>query len=66
MVKLYDRHGWLPYIENHDEIVLTFSLTEAGKLSKVVQSIFEEPVEEMGGLKLHATVGIGQSWADAK
>lgn len=54
----------LPVIECHDELDFSVPRERAEHYGKVAKEAFEEPFEELGGVRLPAEVKIGWSWAD--
>lgn len=55
----------LPYLEVHDELDFSVPKEKVEYYAKVAKVTFEEPIPELGGVSLPASVAIGESWADA-
>jgi len=55
----------LPYLEVHDELDFSVPTNKLEYYSKIAKEAFEEPIAELGGIKLPADVKHGASWAEA-
>jgi DNA polymerase I-like protein with 3'-5' exonuclease and polymerase domains len=55
----------LPIIECHDELDFSVPMDKVDFYAKILKETFEEPIPELGGISLPASVAIGPSWAEA-
>lgn len=55
----------LPMIECHDELVFSVPQEHVQRYADIAKRTFEEPIPELGGISLPASVAIGHSWAEA-
>lgn len=55
----------LPYMEVHDELDFSVPREKAEYYGKIAKEVFEEAIPELGGVKLPASVSIGNSWEEA-
>lgn len=55
----------LPYMEVHDELDFSVPTDKLERYAKIIMECFNEPIEELGGIRLPADVKYGASWADA-
>lgn len=61
--KRLDRYS-LPTLEVHDELDFSVPREKAAYYAKIVKETFEEPVPELGGVSLPASVAIGNNWSE--
>jgi DNA polymerase I-like protein with 3'-5' exonuclease and polymerase domains len=55
----------LPYLEVHDELDFSVPRDKVEHYAKIAKATFEEPIPELGGISLPASVVWGSSWAEA-
>ena len=55
----------LPYMEVHDELDFSVPREKAALYTKRVLEAFQEPFEELGGIRLSAEAKVGSCWAEA-
>lgn len=55
----------LPYLEVHDELDFSVPRGEVEKYAKIAKQTFEEPIPELGGVSLPASVVWGENWSEA-
>ena len=55
----------LPYLEVHDELDFSVPIVKVEHYAKIAKATFEEPIPELGGVSLPASVVWGKSWAEA-
>ncbi len=55
----------LPYLEVHDELDFSIPREKAEFYGKIAKQTFEEPIPELGGVCLPASVVIGENWSEA-
>ena len=55
----------LPYLEVHDELDFSVPKDKVEYYAKVAKVTFEEPIPELGGVSLPASVVWGANWAEA-
>lgn len=55
----------LPYLEVHDELDFSVPKDKIERYAKIAKETFEEPIPELDGVRLPASVVWGKSWAEA-
>jgi DNA polymerase I-like protein with 3'-5' exonuclease and polymerase domains len=55
----------LPYLEVHDELDFSVPIIKVEHYAKIAKASFEEPIPELGGVSLPASVVWGKSWSEA-
>lgn len=55
----------LPYLEVHDELDFSVPKEKVEHYAKIAKATFEEPIPELGGVSLPASVVWGNNWSEA-
>jgi DNA polymerase I-like protein with 3'-5' exonuclease and polymerase domains len=55
----------LPYLEVHDELDFSVPTEKVEHYAKIAKATFEEPIPELGGVSLPASVVWGNNWSEA-
>lgn len=55
----------LPYLEVHDELDYSVPKDKAEHYAKIIKATFEEPIPELEGISLPASVVFADNWAEA-
>lgn len=55
----------LPYLEVHDELDFSVPIQKVEHYAKIAKITFEEPIAELGGVCLPASVVWGNNWSEA-
>ena len=55
----------LPYLEVHDELDFSVPGNKVDQYARLAKACFEEPLDELGGISLPASVAIGNNWSEA-
>jgi DNA polymerase I-like protein with 3'-5' exonuclease and polymerase domains len=55
----------LPYLEVHDELDFSVPREKVEHYAKIAKMTFEEPIPELGGVSLPASVVWGNNWSEA-
>jgi len=55
----------LPILEVHDELDFSVPTDKAEYYGAIAKQCFEEPLDELGGISLPASIAIGRNWAEA-
>lgn len=55
----------LPMLEVHDELDFSVPRDQVERYAVLAKECFEEPIPELGGVRLPASVEIGPNWAEA-
>jgi DNA polymerase I-like protein with 3'-5' exonuclease and polymerase domains len=62
--KRLDRYS-LPYLEVHDELDFSVPRERVEYYAGIAKQTFEEPIPELGGVSLPASVVYGNNWCEA-
>lgn len=62
--KRFDEYS-LPYLEVHDELDFSVPKEKVEHYAKIAKMTFEEPIPELGGVSLPASVVWGNNWSEA-
>jgi DNA polymerase I len=55
----------LPYLEVHDELDFSVPRDKVEHYARIAKATFEEPIPELGGVCLPASVVWGNNWSEA-
>lgn len=55
----------LPYLEVHDELDFSVPCEKVEHYARIAKATFEEPIPELGGVSLPASVVWGNNWSEA-